>query len=324
MPGEQGQSETEVVYSAFQAKHMTKQIEKNSHDMRSNMLHVFLLAVQIFSLDAYSKYSHNNGWDDTDQNNLDKDGKGDLDRNNTDKDGKGDLDKNNTGRDGKSDPDKNGNNTTEMKENKMKTQIGGQVFMGLFVLSLCVFLLILIIYIMCVHEKKDHSHINYVALDAEMLSHLEKNYASDDLSSGSSKSIGWNNLFVEYDCCAVHEVLGTTNDFDNTPWCTTSGSCQATSSQIPRTCCKDVTKDNYKSAPSACHASVIPGTFKQSCISRMKSLSTVNIDDSTLTIFSNSIFLFMVCQLLAAFLCFCLYLHHRHASNQIEDSRKTS
>ena len=68
---------------------------------------------------------------------------------------------------------------------------------------------------------------------------------------------------MKYDCCAVHEVNGTTNDFDNTPWCTTSGSCQDTSSQIPRTCCKDVTLNNYTSAPSNCHASVNRGTYKR-------------------------------------------------------------
>ena len=68
---------------------------------------------------------------------------------------------------------------------------------------------------------------------------------------------------MKYDCCAVHEVNGTTNDFDNTPWCTTSGSCQATVSQIPRTCCKGVTLTNYTSAPSTCHASVSPGTYKR-------------------------------------------------------------
>ena len=66
----------------------------------------------------------------------------------------------------------------------------------------------------------------------------------------------------QYDCCAVQEVLGTNNDFDNTPWCTTSGSCQATASQIPKTCCKGVTPDNYQTAPSTCHASVNGGTFK--------------------------------------------------------------
>ena len=71
----------------------------------------------------------------------------------------------------------------------------------------------------------------------------------------------YNGIF-KHNCCAVHDVTGTTNDFDNTPWCTTSGSCQDTSSQIPRTCCKDVTLNNYTSAPSTCHASVNSGTYK--------------------------------------------------------------
>ena len=69
----------------------------------------------------------------------------------------------------------------------------------------------------------------------------------------------------QYDCCAVREIQGTANDFDNTPWCTTSGSCQATASQIPKTCCKDVTQDDYQNAPATCHASVNPGTYKTVC-----------------------------------------------------------
>ena len=67
----------------------------------------------------------------------------------------------------------------------------------------------------------------------------------------------------QYDCCAVREIQGTANDFDNTPWCTTSGSCQATASQIPKTCCNDVTQDDYQNAPATCHASVNPGTYRQ-------------------------------------------------------------
>ena len=67
---------------------------------------------------------------------------------------------------------------------------------------------------------------------------------------------------LQYDCCAVNEVIDTFNDFDRTPWCTISGSCQATASQIPKTCCKDVTKDNYDRASSNCYASVSVGTYK--------------------------------------------------------------
>ena len=67
---------------------------------------------------------------------------------------------------------------------------------------------------------------------------------------------------LQYDCCAVNEVIDTNNDFDRTPWCTTSGSCQDTASQIPKTCCKDVTKDNYDRASPNCYASVSVGTYK--------------------------------------------------------------
>lgn len=66
----------------------------------------------------------------------------------------------------------------------------------------------------------------------------------------------------KYECCAIDQVTGTNNDFDRTPWCTTSGSCQTTASQIPKTCCNYVTEDNYQSAPTACHSSVDSGTYK--------------------------------------------------------------
>lgn len=66
----------------------------------------------------------------------------------------------------------------------------------------------------------------------------------------------------KYECCAIDQVTGTNNDFDRTPWCTTSGSCQTTASQIPKTCCNYVTEEDYGNAPIACHSSVNPGTFK--------------------------------------------------------------
>lgn len=67
--------------------------------------------------------------------------------------------------------------------------------------------------------------------------------------------------FFKLDCCGVNAVVSTTNDFDATTWCTTSGSCQATSSQIPKTCCLNVDENTYSSAPTACHASVNSGTY---------------------------------------------------------------
>lgn len=65
----------------------------------------------------------------------------------------------------------------------------------------------------------------------------------------------------QFECCGVNKVVGTTNDFDQTPWCTTKGSCQATASQIPKTCCKGFTKYDYENAPTKCHSSVSPGQF---------------------------------------------------------------
>nr|XP_022323417.1 uncharacterized protein LOC111124642 isoform X2 [Crassostrea virginica]XP_022323418.1 uncharacterized protein LOC111124642 isoform X2 [Crassostrea virginica]XP_022323419.1 uncharacterized protein LOC111124642 isoform X2 [Crassostrea virginica] len=126
--------------------------------------------------------------------------------------------------------------------------------------------------------KRTQTNVDYIRLQSEMLLSLEKYFTSDNTSNSDKISSYWNNFFIKYDCCAVREVQGTTNDFDNTPWCTTSGSCQATASQIPKTCCKDVTQNDYQNAPATCHASVNPGTYKTSCIGRVKSLSVMNID----------------------------------------------
>uniref|UniRef100_K1PNL1 Uncharacterized protein n=1 Tax=Magallana gigas TaxID=29159 RepID=K1PNL1_MAGGI len=68
-------------------------------------------------------------------------------------------------------------------------------------------------------------------------------------------------LLVTLDCCGVNPVVSTTNDFDLTYWCTTSGSCEDTISQIPRTCCINVDENTYTSAPIGCHASVNKGTY---------------------------------------------------------------
>lgn len=76
----------------------------------------------------------------------------------------------------------------------------------------------------------------------------------------------WNGTFLhcsifQYKCCGVNKVVGTTNDFDSTSWCTTSGTCQVTASQIPKTCCKGFTKYDYQNAPTECHSSVNPGEY---------------------------------------------------------------
>lgn len=134
-------------------------------------------------------------------------------------------------------------------------------------------------YIKVLDFKETQTDTNYVQIRSLMINQLEKNYTSDNVTSGDALSNSWNKLFIEYDCCAVNQVTGTNNDFDGTPWCTTSGSCQATASQIPRTCCNYVTEDSYENAPTNCHSSVNIGTFKSNCMIPIKMLSTVNIED---------------------------------------------
>lgn len=105
----------------------------------------------------------------------------------------------------------------------------------------------------------------------KMLESLKSTFVEDTVSSTNSLSNEWNYMFMKLDCCGVNPVKSTTNDFDATSWCTTSGSCQATSSQIPKTCCLNVDENTYTSAPSGCHASVNSGTYNpQGCYDVLK------------------------------------------------------
>eukprot|EP00105_Crassostrea_gigas_P005300 XP_011418853.1 PREDICTED: tetraspanin-1 [Crassostrea gigas] len=108
-------------------------------------------------------------------------------------------------------------------------------------------------------------------IQSKMLESLKNNFVEDTVSSTNSFSNEWNYMFMKLDCCGVNPVVSTTNDFDATSWCTTSGSCQATSSQIPKTCCLNVDENTYTSAPSGCHASVNSGTYNaQGCYDALK------------------------------------------------------
>nr|XP_022324866.1 uncharacterized protein LOC111125394 [Crassostrea virginica]XP_022324867.1 uncharacterized protein LOC111125394 [Crassostrea virginica]XP_022324868.1 uncharacterized protein LOC111125394 [Crassostrea virginica] len=156
----------------------------------------------------------------------------------------------------------------------------------------------LVLYIIFMREKETQHNEDYIQLGNDMFSSLKQNFKSDNASSNDSKSSAWNTFFLKYDCCAVHEVSGTTNDFDNTPWCTTSGSCQATVSQIPRTCCKGVTLTNYTSAPSTCHASVSPGTYKRNCMDPLKKMSADNIEEYQLSLLSFSLLFAIILQVI--------------------------
>ncbi|XP_061180765.1 uncharacterized protein LOC133189406 isoform X2 [Saccostrea echinata] len=111
-------------------------------------------------------------------------------------------------------------------------------------------------------SKTSKKPMDYGPLKKGMFNSLAQNFTSDEITRGNTMSDRWNKFFIKYDCCAVNQVLGTTNDFDKTPWCTISGSCQQTNSQIPKTCCKDVTEEDYVNATSSCHATVSAGSYK--------------------------------------------------------------
>nr|XP_022325251.1 uncharacterized protein LOC111125579 isoform X1 [Crassostrea virginica] len=173
--------------------------------------------------------------------------------------------------------------------------------------------------------KEAQTNVNYAKLQSAMVSELEKRYSSDNISSGDKYSQAWNNFFIQYDCCAVREVQGTTNDFDNTPWCTTNGSCHANTSHIPMTCCKDVTQDDYQNAPATCHASVNPGTYRQSCMSRMRELSVVNVRESDVNSLFQYGYTIAIYQIIELFwtMCLAVKLYRKFKKeNEKEDKKK--
>ncbi|XP_078327038.1 uncharacterized protein LOC111125395 isoform X2 [Crassostrea virginica] len=171
------------------------------------------------------------------------------------------------------------------------------IFLSIFVISAIALLIAsALIYNEFDQKKNEHTNIDYGNLQSSLLSWFQISYKSDNINNSDKISRGWNNLFIQYDCCAVREVLTTTNDFDNTPWCTTSGSCQATSSQIPKTCCNFVTQDDYQNAPTNCHASVTPGTYRPNCISRIRGMAVVNIDESQVSTICMSLLSMIVFQ----------------------------
>lgn len=142
------------------------------------------------------------------------------------------------------------------------------------ILMLFVFEIIIIAILVTEKNKVEHETKSkmFLALD---------HFKEDTTTNSNPISNAWNILFMTLDCCGVNAVESTTNDFDSTPWCTTLGSCQATSSQIPKTCCLNVDKNTYASAPAICHASVTNGTYNQKgCFEAL---------EETLLSYSNSI-----------------------------------
>ncbi|XP_062578977.1 uncharacterized protein LOC134237677 [Saccostrea cucullata] len=137
------------------------------------------------------------------------------------------------------------------------------IIYGYFIFGLLLFLSTLVIFGLWIHTREETKNIS---AKKQLVDNLHAEYKDDALSSTETVSNFWNMAFMKLDCCAVNAVFSTTNDFDQTPWCTTSGECQQTNSQIPKTCCNGVTVSTSSSAPSTCHANVDSGTYNnQGC-----------------------------------------------------------
>ncbi|XP_065930682.1 uncharacterized protein [Magallana gigas] len=162
--------------------------------------------------------------------------------------------------------------------------------------------------------KAEEKDMNYVQLQSNLTIWLERHFTSDNISSSDVISNNWNKFFIKYDCCAITQVQGTTNDFDSTPWCTTAGTCQTTASQIPKTCCNYVTEEDYGIAPPGCHSSVNPGTFRSNCMNVIKQLSVVNIDECQLSLLQMSLIvigtlelIFAAFEIIGAIILLCIF-----------------
>lgn len=142
---------------------------------------------------------------------------------------------------------------------------------------------------------------------------FKDNYVGDALTSSNSISNAWNYMFMTIDCCGVNSVQSKTNDFDTTPWCTYSGTCQEGNSEIPKTCCLSVDEDTYLLAPNDCYASVTSGTYNtKGCYDALE--DKVFMETTTISIVTG---LSTVCAIINGVLAIKI---HRKAQNMIKST----
>lgn len=169
------------------------------------------------------------------------------------------------------------------------------VFLSLFTAAFIGLTILSVLLYMDLYNEHIDPYTKTSDLHGQMISSLKDNFRSDNLTTGTKISNEWNHLFIDFECCGVNKVVGTTNDFDQTPWCTTEGSCQATASQIPKTCCKGFTKYDYENAPTECHSSVSPGQFyDKGCFSVIMKEVIKEIDSFTNGILTEGLRLILV------------------------------
>ncbi|KAL4229602.1 hypothetical protein ACF0H5_012640 [Mactra antiquata] len=87
----------------------------------------------------------------------------------------------------------------------------------------------------------------------------------DGIDSNKEVSIGWDLLFIGFDCCGVDGVgPSNQNEFEGSDWWIPGAP------YVPYSCCIDATEDNYKTGSNANCANLSSGYQAQGCYDAFK------------------------------------------------------
>ncbi|XP_062587862.1 uncharacterized protein LOC134249542 [Saccostrea cucullata] len=140
----------------------------------------------------------------------------------------------------------------QSSQRNQKKEIGILIVFLVSTIGLVVFMTYCYISLDTVQGEKEE--MNWKTLHTDMKSSLIDNFVSNDIRSKNKTSNQWSILIIEYKCCGVDTVYGTSNNFDTTPWCTTHGSCQQTN---PRFQCSAVS-ESFRRISSQLMTTVMP------------------------------------------------------------------
>nr|ANG56320.1 tetraspanin [Meretrix meretrix] len=87
----------------------------------------------------------------------------------------------------------------------------------------------------------------------------------EGVTSSNEVSVGWDLIFIGFDCCGVNAVTLTNNEFSKTAWWGSRGS-----DIIPYSCCKSVTEDNYKAGTESTCTTTLVAAQEKGCYNAFK------------------------------------------------------
>ncbi|XP_045208187.2 tetraspanin-18-like [Mercenaria mercenaria] len=89
----------------------------------------------------------------------------------------------------------------------------------------------------------------------------------EGVSSTNEVSVGWDLIFIGFDCCGVDAVNSNNqNEFSETTWWSSRGS-----DFVPYSCCKSATEDNYKTGTeTTCTQSTLTNVQEKGCYNAFK------------------------------------------------------